>query len=153
LHLAELNIARLKYPLDDPRVAEFADNLDLVNGIAERSPGFVWRLKDETGNAADIQAFDDPLIIVNMSVWQDAESLEHFVWNTLHKRFYQKRDHWFSLMRKQHFVMWWVDEGEQPSIDEAKARLDHFDMHGNSDHAFGWSHLPHVKLWQQARCA
>ena len=111
MHLAELNIARLKYPFDDPRVAEFADNLDLVNGIAERSPGFVWRLKDETGNATDIRAFDDPLVIVNMSVWQDAESLEHFVWNTLHKRFYQRREHWFSLMRTQHFVMWWVDEG------------------------------------------
>src|SRR4051794_30200188 len=88
LHLAELNVARLKYPLDDPRIAEFADNLDLVNGIAERSPGFVWRLKDESGNATDIRGFDDPLVIVNMSVWRNAESLERFVWNTLHKRFY-----------------------------------------------------------------
>jgi hypothetical protein len=153
LHLAELNIARLKYPLDDPRIAEFADNLDLVNGIAERSPGFVWRLKDESGNATDIRGFDDPLVIVNMSVWRNAESLEHFVWNTLHKRFYIRRDHWFSLMLKQHFVMWWVDENERPTVDEAKSRLDHFDRYGNSDQAFGWSHLPHVKLWQQARCA
>ena len=152
MHLAELNIARLKYPIDDPRVAEFADNLDLVNGIAERSPGFVWRWLDETG-AAGMLAFDDPFVIVNMSVWRDAESLEHFVWNTLHKRFYQKREHWFSLLSKQHFAMWWVDEGELPTVDEAKARLDHFDAYGNTDHAFGWSHLPHVKLWRQARCA
>ena len=153
MHLAELNIARLKYPFDDPRIAEFADNLDLVNGIAERSPGFVWRLKNESGNATDIRGFDDPMVIVNMSVWRDAESLEHFVWNTLHKRFYARRDHWFSLMQKQHFVMWWVDENERPTVDEARGRLDHFDQYGNSDHAFGWSHLPHVKLWQQARCA
>ena len=71
----------------------------------------------------------------------------------MHKRFYHKREHWFSLMQTQHFVMWWVDEGMSRSLDEAKARLDHFDANGNSDHAFGWSHLPHVKLWQQARCA
>ena len=119
MHLAELNIARLKYPLDDPKVAEFADNLDLVNGIAERSPGFVWRLKDETGNATDIQAFDDPMMIVNMSVWQDAESLEHFVWNTLHKRFYQKKGNWFEPMGRPHFVMWWVPAGHIPTPQEA----------------------------------
>jgi hypothetical protein len=153
MHLAELNIARLKYPFEDPRIAEFVDNLDRINGIAERSPGFMWRLKDESGNATDIQAFDDPLVIVNMSVWRDAESLEHFVWNTIHKQFYRKRAEWFSLMEKQHFVMWWVDEGHKPTLDEAKARLEHLDRHGGDDFAFGWSHLPHVKLWQQARCA
>ena len=89
MHLAELNIARLKYPFDDPRIAEFADNLDLVNGIAERCAGF--RLASE---GRDRQCHRHPrlsttrLVIVNMSVWRDAESLEHFVWNTLHKRFY-----------------------------------------------------------------
>ena len=82
MHLAELNIARLKYPFDDPRVAEFADNLDRVNGIAERSEGFVWRLQDDGGDATDIRAFDDPLVIVNMSVWHGPENpravrLEH----------------------------------------------------------------------------
>jgi len=153
LHLAELNIARLKYPFEDPRVAEFADNLERVNGVAERSDGFVWRLQDESGNAADIRAFDDPLVIVNMSVWQGPEYLERFVWNTVHKQFYRQRAEWFALMQKQHFVMWWVDEGHMPSLEEAKARLDHLDQSGDSDFAFGWSHLPHVKLWQQARCA
>ena len=153
MHLAELNIARLKYPFEDPRVAEFADNLDLVNGIAERSEGFVWRLKDDSGNATDIRAFDDPMVIVNMSVWRDAEHLERFVWNTVHKQFYRKRAEWFALMEKQHFVMWWIDEGHEPTLEEARARLDHLDVNGDSDFAFGWSHLPHVKLWQQARCA
>jgi hypothetical protein len=154
MHLAELNIARLKYDFEDPRVADFANNLDLVNGIAERSEGFVWRLVDEgNANAIDIRAFDDPTVIVNMSVWQTAEHLERFVWNTVHKRFYQRRAEWFSLMEKQHFVMWWVEEGHEPTLAEAKARLDRLDRHGDSDFAFGWSHLPHVKLWQQARCA
>lgn len=153
MHLAEINIARLKYPIDDPQVAEFARNLDLVNGIAERSEGFIWRLKDETGNATNVRAFDDPMVIVNMSVWRDAESFEHFVWNTVHKRFYSQRQKWFSVMKMEHFVMWWVDEGHRPALNEAKARLDWYNEHGNSDHAFGWSHLPQVKLWQQARCA
>jgi hypothetical protein len=153
MHLAELNIARLKFPFDDPRVAEFADNLERVNAVAERSEGFVWRLQDDSGNATDIRAFDDPMVIVNMSVWSGPEFLERFVWNTVHKQFYRKRAEWFSLMERQHFVMWWVDEGHRPTLEEAKARLDHLDRHGDSDFAFGWSHLPHVKLWQQARCA
>lgn len=153
MHLAEINIARLMYPLEDPRVAEFADNLDRVNAVAERSEGFVWRLKDESGDATAIRAFDDPLVIVNMSVWRDAESLEHFVWNTVHKRFYNKRQEWFSLMQSHHFAMWWVEEGHVPTLEEARERLDHLDSHGDTDFAFGWSHLPHIKLWQQARCA
>ena len=154
MHLAELNIASLKYPFEDPRVADFAANLDLVNGIAERSEGFVWRLVDDGGaNAIDIRAFDDPAVIVNLSVWRTPEHLERFVWNTVHKRFYQRRAEWFSLMEKQHLVMWWVEEGHRPTVAEAAGRLDHLDASGNSDVAFGWSHLPHVKLWQQARCA
>jgi hypothetical protein len=153
VHLAELNIARLKYAFDDPRVAEFANNLDRVNAVADRSEGFVWRLQDDGGDAIAIRAFDDPLVIVNMSVWQGPEHLERYVWNTVHKQFYRKRAEWFTLMEKQHFVMWWVDDGHRPTLEEAKARLDHLDRHGDSDFAFGWSHLPHVKLWQQARCA
>jgi hypothetical protein len=153
MHLAQLNIARLSYPLDDPRVGEFTDNLERVNGIAERSEGFVWRLKDDSGDATDIQAFDDPQVIVNMSVWRSAEDLEHFVWNTVHRQFYRKRAEWFSAIKSQHFVMWWVDEGHVPTVEEARDKLDYLERHGDTDLAFGWSHLPHIKLWQQARCA
>jgi hypothetical protein len=153
MHLAQLNIARLKYPIDDPRVADFVDSLDRVNAIAERSNGFVWRLQDDSGDATSIRGFDDPAIIVNMSVWCDAASLEHFVWNTIHKQVYRKRAEWFDILGKQHFVMWDVEEGHYPTVEDAKARLDHLDRHGDSDFAFGWSHLPHLKAWQQARCA
>lgn len=153
MHLAEINIARLKYPLEDPRVAEFVANLDRVNAVADRMDGFIWRLQDETGDATAIQAFDDPLTIINMSVWRDAESLERFVWNTIHKRIYAKRHEWFSLMQSHHFAMWWVEVGHVPTLEEARERLDHLDSHGDTDFAFGWSHLPHIKLWQQARCA
>ena len=153
MHLAELNIGRFKHPVDDPRMAGFMDNLDRVNAIAERSEGFVWRLKDENNNATAIRPFPDPNMAVNLSVWRDAASLEHFVWNTVHKQFYRKRDKWFSLMDVQHFVMWWVDEGHEPTLEEAKGRLETLHRQGDSDFAFGWAHLPHVKLWQQARCA
>lgn len=153
MNLAQINIARLKYPFEDPRVAGFADNLDRINALADRSEGFVWRLQDDGGNAIGVQADADPAVVVNLSVWQDAESLERFVWNTVHNQFYRRRAEWFSAMAEQHLAMWWVDEGHAPGVEEGMARLEHLRANGDSDFAFGWSHLPHVKLWQQARCA
>jgi hypothetical protein len=153
MNLAQLNVARLKYPFEDPRVADFAANLDRINALADRSDGFGWRLQDEGGNAIDIAADADPMIIVNMSVWRDAESLEHFVWSTVHKQIYRRRGEWFSAMKDQHLVMWWVQDGHAPTVEEGMERLEHLRANGDSDFAFGWTHLPHVKLWQQARCA
>jgi len=151
-HLAEFNIGRIRYPLDDPRMADFVNNLDLVNGLAERSQGFVWRLKDENGSATSIRAFDDPLIIVNVSLWENAESLEQYVWQTVHKRFYGRRHEWFSKFEGPYFVMWWVPAGHRPSIQEAIERLDHLKHHGPTDQAFGWESLPSAQLWKSARC-
>ena len=152
-HLAELNIARFRHPADDPRNADFMNNLDRVNGLAERSPGFVWRLKGESGNATAVQAFDDPLVIVNLTVWETAEALERFVWQTMHKQFYGRRPEWFVPMAGPRFVMWWVPVGHQPTLGEAKAKLECLAAHGDSDKAFGWEALSHVKLWRSARCA
>ena len=152
MHIAELNIAKWQFPADDPRAAGFINALDVVNATAERMPGFVWRLVGESNNALDIAAFDDPAVIVNMSVWERVEDLEHFVWNTVHKRIYERKNEWFSALQSHHFVMWMVDEGHVPTVAEARERLDYLDKNGNSDHAFTWSHLPHVKLWQSQRC-
>src|SRR5262245_58760424 len=91
LHLAQFNIGRIRYPLDDPRMADFVNNLDRVNAIAEHTPGFVWRLQDDSGNATAIHAFDDPRMLLNMSVWESVEALERFVWQTVHKRVYGRR--------------------------------------------------------------
>lgn len=91
MHLAELNIGRFRYPTTDPRMADFMNNLDRVNAIAERSDGFIWRLRDDSGNATNFRPFSDPDVAVNLSVWRDAESLEHYVWNTVHKQFYRRR--------------------------------------------------------------
>ena len=91
-HLAQLNIGRIRYEVDDPRMAGFVDNLASVNAIAERSPGFVWRYTDESGNATSTRPYDgDPMMAVNMSVWENVESLEKYVWQTVHKRFYARR--------------------------------------------------------------
>jgi Domain of unknown function (DUF3291) len=152
-HLAQLNIGRLRYPTDDPRMAEFMNNLDFVNGLAEQSTGFVWRLKDDSGNATNIRPFDDPQMALNLSVWESIEALERFVWQTVHKRFYGRRPEWFNKMEAPHFVMWWVPVGHRPTVIEAKAWLEHLAAHGSSEHAFGWESIPAAQLWKRARCA
>jgi Domain of unknown function (DUF3291) len=151
-HIAQLNIGRPLHALDDPRMAGFMANLDRVNAIAERSPGFVWRLKDESNNATALKPFDDPNLLVNMSVWESVEALERFVWATAHKQFYNRKGGWFEKLRGPHFVMWPIPAGHIPDLGEAKARLAHHSRHGDSDFAFGWSHLPHIKLWMNQKC-
>jgi hypothetical protein len=152
-HLAQLNIGRFRYPTDDPRMADFMNNLDLVNGLAERSEGFVWRLKDESNNATNFRPFPDPNMAVNLSVWENVEALERFVYQTVHKRFYGRRPEWFDKMDTPHFVMWWIPAGHLPSLEEAKERLEHLTARGSSDYAFGWESAPVAQLWKTARCA
>ena len=143
LRLAQLNIGRLRYEVGDPRMAEFIDNLAFVNGLAERSPGFVWRYQDDSGSAIETRPFaGDPRMAINLSVWQ-----------TVHKRFYGRRHEWFERMDERYFVMWWVPAGHRPTVQEAVERLRHLQQQGPSDHAFGWESLPAAQLWKSARCA
>lgn len=151
-HIAQLNIGRFLYPTDDPRMAGFMDNLDRVNAVAERSEGFVWRLKDESNNATAIRPFADSNMAVNLSVWESVEALEKFVWNTVHSRFYNAKGSWFEKPAGPHLVMWSVLAGHVPSLHEAKARLEHLVANGDSDFAFGWAHLPQIKLWMTQKC-
>jgi len=143
-HLAELNVARLVADTDDPRVAEFIDNLDRINGMGKRMPGFVWMMQGSgepgTGNT-EAKIGDDPRYVSNLTVWENADALENFVFNTLHKKFFERREQWFEVLRDQHFVMWWVPIGVEPTLDQALARLEHRRAHGDSDHAFGWNVL------------
>ena len=152
-HLAQLNIGRLRYPTDDPRMVDFMNNLDFVNGIAERTPGFVWRLKDESNNATNFRPFADPQMAINLSVWENVEAFERFVWQTVHKRFYGRRHEWFDKAEASYFVMWWVPAGHLPTVEEAKERLEHLAAHGPTEHAFGWESLPAAQLWKTAKCA
>lgn len=155
-HLAELNFGTLKHDWDDARVAEFTNNLYRVNLLAEKSPGFVWRMTDEEMEAEQLDAhgsFDgNPRTASTLSVWENVESFEHFVWNTIHKRFYAKRAEWFEPEASSNFVMWWVPVGHRPGIAEAMERFNHLREHGDSDQAFGWSYLPQVKLWRERKC-
>jgi len=152
MHLAEINIARLLYPQDDPRVAEFMDNLERVNTIAERSAGFVWRFKDDSGNATDTQVFDDPQVIVNMSVWESAAALEHFVFKTVHQQFYGKRRAWFDPAFKPALALWWIEAGTTPTLDEALARWRRLRDEGPGADVFGWEGAAEAELWKTARC-
>jgi Domain of unknown function (DUF3291) len=151
-HLAQLNVSRMLDTIDSPRLAEFKANIDRVYAIAERFPGFVWRLKDETYNLDSILPTPDPLFLINLSIWETPAQLEQFVWTTLHKRFYQKKSAWFEPLKGAHFVMWWIVQGHLPTPVEALNRLAYLRMHGPSQHAFGWANLPGLTLWRSQRC-
>ena len=153
MHIAEMNIGKLRYPPDDPRMAEFIDNLGRINALAERAPGFVWRLQGEGDGAIDIFHPDHPDTNINLSVWESAEDLEAYVFKTVHARFYRRKPEWFAEVAQPAFVMWPVAAGHIPDVFEAFARLEHLRAHGPSDHAFGWQDLPHLKDWMEKRCA
>ncbi len=138
MHLVEINIGRLLHPLTDPRIADFVNNLDAVNALAERSPGFVWRLKDDSGNATQIAAYEDPSIILNMSVWTSPEALYEFAYKTVHRRFVQRRKEWFQLFGAQYLALWWVEEGHIPPISEGQRRLAHLERFGPTAWAFNF---------------
>jgi hypothetical protein len=148
-HLAQFNIARVRYPLDDPRMREFVDNVERVNGLADKIEGFVWRLKDESGHAMNMRVYDDPTILPNLTVWENVDALERFVWQTLHRRFFSRRLEWFAPV-KTTLVLWWIPSGHRPDLAEGVARLDHLTAHGPSDFAFGWQQLPGATLWKAA---
>ena len=155
MHLAELNIGRLVAPTDDPRVKEFMDNLDFINGLGKQMPGFVWMMEglaEPRLSNPDIEIEGDPLMVPNLSVWTDIASLEKFVWGTVHKKFYERREEWFDVLSDMHFVMWWVPEGHEPTLDEALAKLKHRQDHGDSDEAFGWDWLKDAQMHKTHGC-
>ncbi|MFA0311520.1 hypothetical protein BH581_19820 [Vibrio splendidus] len=136
MKLAQLNIALAKYPLDAPEFKEFVDNLELVNGIAESSEGFVWRLKDESGDATNIQAFDDPNMIVNMSVWDSVDSLKNFMFRTHHRDFMRRKRDWFHRLPEDTYVLWWIEKDHTPTLEEAIERLERLREIGDTPYAF-----------------
>jgi hypothetical protein len=149
-HLAQFNIARIRYPLDDPRMAEFVDNVVRVNALAEQIEGFVWRLHDASGHAMNMTVYGDPTLLPNLTLWQSAEALERFVWQTLHGRFYRRREDWFEPIDTP-LVMWWVPAGTRQAMAEGVKRRDHLIAHGPSEYAFGWESLPGARLWRNQR--
>ena len=135
-HLAQLNVARALAPLEDPLLADFMAALDDVNALAEGSPGFVWRLKAEDGNATSIRVNDDPRLIVNMSVWESVEALFDFAYRSDHTRIMTRRREWFEKPTGAYMVLWWVPSGHRPDLDEALLRLQRLDREGPTAQAF-----------------
>ncbi len=135
-HLAQINIARMLAPLDDPMMADFVAELDPVNALAEESPGFVWRLQSEEGDATAFRVFEDDHILVNMSVWESLDALQQYVYRSRHLDVLRDRKRWFELPDKPHAALWWVVAGHHPTPEEGKARLIHLQRHGPSPEAF-----------------
>lgn len=134
--LAHINIGLLKAPIHDPMIADFADNLDKINAIAEAAPGFIWRLKDDENNATSFNPYNNELMIVNISVWTDLEALKAYAYHTDHMTFFQRRYEWFKSLDKPHMCLWWTDHNHMPDANEGKKRLDHLWDNGSTQYAF-----------------
>jgi len=134
--LAQVNIAKFRLPQEDPSNADFVNNLDRVNTIAESQAGFVWRFTGLGNDALDVQAFEDPHTAINMSVWSDIQSLVNFVYrNNDHKDIMRRRKEWFDKI-DFYMVLWWVEQDRKPTIEEAKIRLELLRRNGPSYSAF-----------------
>ena len=138
-HLAQINIARMLAPLDDPIMAGFVAQLDPINALADSSPGFVWRLQSDSGNATDITYNDDPMIIVNMSMWESMEALLQFVYKSEHLEVFRDRRKWFEKSALPHYALWWVPAGHIPTVREGRERIEHYQKHGATPYAFWFS--------------
>lgn len=135
--LAQLNVARARAPLDDPVMAGFVSRLAEINGLAEATPGFIWRLTDESGgDATGIRAYEDPLVIVNLTVWTGIEELFAFAYRTPHVELFRARRDWFAPFGGPSLVLWWMPAGQRPTISEARGRLDRLAARGPTADAF-----------------
>lgn len=135
--IAEINIARMKgVDINDPVMKEFVDNLDKVNSDAEKSEGFVWRLKDENNNATNFNPYDDEQILINISVWESIGALEKFMYHTFHSDFLRRRKEWFQVFGKAHTALWWVPSGQYPTMQEAVDNLAYLQQNGPSSKVF-----------------
>ena len=150
--LAQLNIAALREPLESPTMADFVANLERINALAEQSAGFVWRLKDDAGDATSLRPFGD-LVIVNMSVWTDVESLRRFAFESTHVEIFRRRREWFDRMSTAYAVLWWVPHGHRPTLEEAAERLEYLRVNGVTAHGFTFREAfppPHLEEIQAA---
>jgi Domain of unknown function (DUF3291) len=141
LQVAQVNIGRVLAPLEDPMMRGFVERLDEINALADGSPGFVWRLQTEAGNATYLRPYDDERILINLSVWETVEDLRNFVYGGNHAEVLRQRGDWFEKLEAPVVGLWWVPAGHIPSIDEAKKRLAHLQERGPTPFAFSFRAL------------
>ena len=139
-HLAQANVARMRAPIDDPLMASFVAQLDAINALAERSPGFVWRLQSDGGDATDIRAFEDPMLLINMSLWESVEALHDYVYRSDHVGLLRARRDWFVPNDGPVLVLWWVQAGELPTPEQAVEKLALLQANGPTPEAFTFRH-------------
>lgn len=139
--LAQVNIGRARATIDDPVMSGFVARLDEINALAESSPGFVWRLKTDEGNATSLQPYDDERILINMSVWESPEHLKHYVYRSAHAQVMRHRKEWFERFKEAYIALWWIPHGHIPTIAEAKERLQYLHLNGESDFAFTFANI------------
>jgi hypothetical protein len=135
-HLAQVNVATLRAPLDGPELAGFVAQLEPINALADASPGFVWRLQTDDGDATAIRPFHDDRILVNLSVWESLEALRTFVYASRHLEVMRHRRAWFHRMADPYLALWWVPAGTVPTVAEARRRLGLLERHGPGPDAF-----------------
>src|SRR5262249_1041305 len=136
-HLAQANFGRFRAPLESPIMDGFRTQLDPINALADQSPGFVWRLQTEDGNATGIRPYaGDDLMAINLSVWEPLEALQRFVYKGPHVETLRARHHWFEPIEGPILVLWWIPAGQIPTVAEARERLQYLKEHGPTPHAF-----------------
>jgi hypothetical protein len=135
-HLAQVNIGRIRAPLDDPLMTGFTSQLERINAVADQSPGFVWRLQTPAGDATSIRPFEDDFILVNMSVWESFEALHHYVYEGPHLEVLRGRRDWFLPFDGPMLALWWIPAGHIPTVEEAKAKLEELGKNGPTLSAF-----------------
>ena len=136
-HLAQVNIGRIRAPLESAQMAGFVARLEEINALADPSPGFVWRLQTPAGDATYLRPYEhDDRILINMSVWESVEALKQFVYRTSHAELIRQRHEWFEKFAGVYLALWWVPVGHTPGVDEAKKRIAWLEQHGETQFAF-----------------
>ncbi len=150
-HIAQINIAKMRGSLESPIMEGFVARLDEINALADQSPGFVWRLETEEGDATAVQAFDNPLMLVNISVWEGIEALHAFIYKSTHLQLLQGKKSWFKKSVKPHLALWWIAAGHMPSEIEARTRLELLQDQGPGPNAFTFSQRYPAPSTERAR--
>jgi hypothetical protein len=140
-HLAQINIARMLATIDDPIMADFVTQLPPINALADASPGFIWRLQTESGDATSIKVYDDEMVIVNLTVWESVETLKEYVYKSAHRGVLRDRKRWFEKFDGPYYALWWIPAGHLPDSQEGKEHLEYLRAHGDTQHAFSFKHL------------
>lgn len=135
-HLAQVNVAQAKDEMETKIMHGFVSRLDEINAIADISPGFVWRLQSEDGDSTSFRVFKDPLLLVNLSVWETLEDLKSYVYKSMHVELIRDREAWFNKSKSVHQAIWWIPVGHTPTLEEAKEKLKYLQKNGPTKEAF-----------------